>query len=470
MRACFLFCFVAVSLARVRWHEITDDYNFDQYLETHPKSYSIGSPEYQKRKAIFDAKLAAVREHNKHPSHEWKKGLNEWSDLSDLEFAELFGKKASTERSFVEDEEVEAEQDESVSTIDSFFKGLPKEVDWAKAGHMTSVKQQCGGSCWAHTTSELLESGLAQTYGLRRGGIPNLSVQEVMSCTPNPRHCGGAGGCQGATVELAMKWVKKNGLTLSKAYPLNQDHQYAPQTCPCMDTCKNNFIQAKRPKVQVQKWRQLPKNKFAPLLRAVTKGPVAISVGTDGWQDYDGGVLSCSPQPNTVIGHAVLLVGYGQLGNGKRYWKVRNSWGANWGENGYVRLLMRHDEHRFCGKNTKPKEGTGCDGGPAVVPVCGTCGILFDSVVAKGVHLLDRNGKPMSSDHAKAHLSFLQMGEEKRSHHSETESEEEPRSEEDKDDFAEETEEETSKDNQHPHEEEPVDEHYDEHPEAPSSY
>lgn len=159
----------------------------------------------------------------------------------------------------------------------------------------------------------------------------------------------------------------------------------------------------------VESYETLKKNHFGPLLEAVTKGPVGISVGTTGWQDYDGGVLGCSSSPNTVIGHAVLLVGYGKTKTGKRFWKVRNSWGSQWGEHGYVRLLMRENEHTFCGTNKDPHAGTGCDGGPSVVPVCGTCGILFDSVAVKGVHLVDKDGKKISKDKAQKHLhNFLE--------------------------------------------------------------
>ena len=35
------------------------------------------------------------------------------------------------------------------------------------------------------------------------------------------------------------------------------------------------------------------------------------------------------------INHAVTVVGYGEMVS-KKYWKVRNSWGADWGENGYI--------------------------------------------------------------------------------------------------------------------------------------
>merc|ERR1719203_342887 len=79
-----------------------------------------------------------------------------------------------------------------------------------------------------------------------------------------------------------------------------------------------------------------------------------------------------------VINHAVVLVGYG-----KDYWHIQNSWGDRWGEGGFVRL-HRHsnsEEDQYCGWDMDPASGTGCKGGPSKVWVCGSCGILYDSVV-----------------------------------------------------------------------------------------
>lgn len=53
------------------------------------------------------------------------------------------------------------------------------------------------------------------------------------------------------------------------------------------------------------------------------------------WQFYKGGIVTepCSAQHT----HAALLVGYG-VENGVPYWKIKNCWGSDWGEGGYIRL------------------------------------------------------------------------------------------------------------------------------------
>lgn len=69
-------------------------------------------------------------------------------------------------------------------------------------------------------------------------------------------------------------------------------------------------------------------------------------------------------------------MGYGTDNQGGDYWLVRNSWSPAWGEEGYIRIKRSADPG--CGVDLKPRDGTGCKGGPPSVVVCGECGILYD--------------------------------------------------------------------------------------------
>jgi cathepsin L len=83
----------------------------------------------------------------------------------------------------------------------SVLKGLPDSVDWRDKGAVSPVKNQgmCG-SCWAFSATESIESHLF----LATGQMQILSPQNVLECTPNPKHCGGTGGCEGATHEVRI--------------------------------------------------------------------------------------------------------------------------------------------------------------------------------------------------------------------------------------------------------------------------
>lgn len=117
-----------------------------------------------------------------------------------------------------------------------------------------------------------------------------------------------------------------------------------------------------------------------------TVGPIAISVAASsfGWQLYGGGVFE-GKHCGWVQDHAVGLVGYGSEGD-KMYWIVRNSWGAGWGEKGYMRIERYGEGKEPCGVDHQPGDGSACKGDKKAVKYCGVCGILSSSSYPTGVH------------------------------------------------------------------------------------
>lgn len=143
-------------------------------------------------------------------------------------------------------------------------------------------------------------------------------------------------------------------------------------------TCK--FDPKKQtPEVINQGYANVEVNDQHALLEAVaTVGPIAISVDASNWASYEEGVFDgCDYSKNIDINHAVVLVGYGTDPKYGDYWLVRNSWGTDFGENGYIRV--KREAVTECGLDKTPVDGFGCAGDEEPIKVCGQCGILSDS-------------------------------------------------------------------------------------------
>jgi len=248
---------------------------------------------------------------------------------------------------------------------------LPASVDWRTKNVVTPAKDQGGcGSCWAFSTAEVLESHIA----IQTGKLFTLSEQEFVSCTPNPDECGGTGGCSGATQWLGFEYAEKAGVTLE------EDYRYTASDSKC-DTSKIKKV------ATVDGHVRLPTNDYDALMNAIANvGPIAISVAAD-FMLYDHGVYN--GKCGWVIDHAVVAVGYGTDAKGGDFWLVRNSWGQDWGEEGYIRIAREANAASVkCGVDKSPSSGSGCKGGPSEVKVCGLCGILSDSSYPTGGKLV----------------------------------------------------------------------------------
>jgi len=89
------------------------------------------------------------------------------------------------------------------------------------------------------------------------------------------------------------------------------------------------------------------------ILQALLDGPVSVLVEADtsAFQFYHSGVLD-SPACGSQIDHAILATGYGTL-SGKNYWNVKNSWGASWGDKGYIKIVR---DKKMCAIDQGPTQ------------------------------------------------------------------------------------------------------------------
>jgi C1A family cysteine protease len=197
----------------------------------------------------------------------------------------------------------------------------PASVDWTTKGAVTAVKDQAQcGSCWAFSTT----GGLEGAFFLSKGKLQSFSEQQLVSCAT----ASGNQGCNGGLMDKAFAWEQSQGGLCSETdYPYTSG---AGATGTCKAGCK--AVAGSK----ISKFTDVEKTEAA-MTSAVAQQPVSIAIEADqqSFQLYASGVVT--GKCGTQLDHGVLAVGYGTDGSTK-YWKVKNSWGATWGMEGYVLL------------------------------------------------------------------------------------------------------------------------------------
>uniref|UniRef100_A0A8C8USC4 Cathepsin L1-like n=1 Tax=Peromyscus maniculatus bairdii TaxID=230844 RepID=A0A8C8USC4_PERMB len=111
-------------------------------------------------------------------------------------------------------------------------------------------------------------------------------------------------------------------------------------------TCRYN---PKNSAAKVMGFVKVPSSESALVKAVATVGPISAAIDTKhhSFQFYKGGMYYEADCSSNNLDHAVLVVGYGEESDGKKYWLVKNSWGEYWGMNGYIK--MARDRNNNCG-------------------------------------------------------------------------------------------------------------------------
>ncbi|XP_074313172.1 cysteine proteinase mucunain-like [Silene latifolia] len=290
---------------------------YEKWLVHHGKNYNALG-EKEKRFEIFKDNLKFIDEHNSgSESKSYELGLNKFADLTNEEFrAKYFGAKRKNLGGVVEKKNLkssrylvkEGEEDE-----------LPVNVDWREKGAVAHVKDQgqCG-SCWAFSAIAAVE-GINQIV---TGDMISLSEQELIDCDTSYNS-----GCDGGLMDYAFQFIINNG-----GIDTDKDYPYKANDGVCDQFRKNAKV------VTIDGFEDVPENDEKALKKALAHQPVSVAIDAGGrdFQLYKSGVYTANC--GTDLDHGVVAVGYGTTEDGKDYWIVRNSWGADWGEAGYIRL------------------------------------------------------------------------------------------------------------------------------------
>mmetsp|Transcript_1202 Transcript_1202/g.1757 ORF Transcript_1202/g.1757 Transcript_1202/m.1757 type:complete len:481 (-) Transcript_1202:1112-2554(-) len=321
----FLACVSAVHDLRANHRDIISAAvsnpfeEFRNWLDRHGKSYA--SPdEFQKRFEIWRSNLEYIVDYNSKTSSHWLH-LNSLADLSHEEYKR--GRFLGF--NFEKFKELRAQRPFRSSGFkyeDVDVETLPPSIDWRQHNAVTEVKnqEQCG-SCWSFSATGSVE-GINALY---TKNLVSLSEQELIDCDISKDQ-----GCNGGLMDYAFEWIISNG-----GIDTEEDYPYTATQGSCNGNKMNTRV------VTIDGYQDVPLNNEIALKKAVANQPVSVAIEADtkSFQLYGGGVyddLGCG----TDLDHGVLVVGYGKDPVGGTYWIVKNSWGAEWGDAGYIKVKM----------------------------------------------------------------------------------------------------------------------------------
>jgi C1A family cysteine protease len=276
------------------------------WKQTNGKSYGTDTEE-SFRKGVFTTNYHRVNSWNVSGATSTL-ALNKFADLETSEFAAIYaGAKKSK---FMK----------AKKAVKMNVASTPSSYDARTEGLVSSVKDQgqCG-SCWAFSAVGAVEGARA------KGGaeLQQFAEQQVVDCDIND----GNQGCNGGFMNRALTWIASNPLALES------DYAYTAQDGTCQYPISTPGSISESGSVMADK-DQLKSAIYS-------RGPVSVGIEADeySFQLYNGGVITSGC--GSSIDHGVTAVGY-DSSNGEDYFIIKNSWGADWGMNGYVNI--QHDQ------------------------------------------------------------------------------------------------------------------------------
>jgi C1A family cysteine protease len=278
---------------------------------------TFNGEEDQSRKAVYSDNVAFIQSENA-KGNSYTLGVNQFSHLTNDEFKAAY---------------TGAQGGSAIGPDDAHLGELEigeiaSNVDWSTDRSVVNPVKDQGqcGSCWAFSAVGTVESA----YAIAAGKLGSYAEQQLVDCDTR------SDGCSGGYNQYGISYIGNTGIASESAYP------YTARDGSCRSTSKTLAAGA------VSGYQSVGKNNAA-LQSALNTQPVSVTVNADNtWQSYRSGVLSKSCVGN--IDHAVIAVGYDTSAD---TFKIRNSWGASWGEAGYVRI-SNSVSNPYCLYNTAP--------------------------------------------------------------------------------------------------------------------
>ncbi|ELP86101.1 hypothetical protein EIN_327480 [Entamoeba invadens IP1] len=300
---------------------------FEQWRVSHHKSYT-NKAEYLYRLAVFLDNKRYVTQQNKMTQ---RVELNIFSDMTNEEYIKThFG--APIQVSPIET--VNDMKEEDVSDSSSSVEPLPVAVDYTPLMQPIGDQKDCACG-YAFCTTAVMEVRALTDLGITE----NLSEQQILNCDPYDN------SCHGGHPKNCMHYISEYvGLTSEEKIP------YTGIPVNCDLTIDGD--------VSVYSAKTLLRGEDI-LQREVAKtGPVAVMIDAtqQSFQLLARGVIYEEPNCHKMLlNHCVAIAGYGVTDDGVEYWIGRNSFGTQWGDDGYFRIRRNTGECGLGYDSTEPR-------------------------------------------------------------------------------------------------------------------
>jgi C1A family cysteine protease len=256
----------------------------------------------------------------------WQAGETSMSRLSEEERQRRLGALPEP----MEEPTVEAESTMAVGALPAILDWRDRNGNW-----VTAIRDQgdCG-SCWAFSTAGVLESLVKIAKNIKTD--IDLSEETLV-------HCSDAGGCGGGYQSKAADFVRRTGIPREDCYP----YSATDGSChPCAGWMSKT--------VKITSWKGYANASKTILQNALLSAPITASMAVySDFYNYRSGIYERTSGATYKGGHAIVIVGYN---NTEGYWICKNSWGTNWGENGFFRIRMGNSEiAEYCTSLSGPR-------------------------------------------------------------------------------------------------------------------